>query len=357
MHELKGFGMSSAEFVTLGQSMGLQGAELKAWVDEQSEKARADRQAEREATKERLELEERVLALRLKLAESGNSQERDAGARQERNESPMMINPHSLIPVFKEDRDDLDAYLKRFESVATGQGWPLDKWATALSLCLDGEALKVFGRLSPEESVDYDKAKKALLQRFRCTAEGYREKFRLSKPQDEETAKQYATRLLSFFDRWMEMANRGKTFEAVRDIIVSEQLLQNCHRRLTLFLRERNYQTLDEIAEAADHYMEAQGHKNLLVFKERPEEGATKEKEGSSSGKTQVRCFVCDRYGHKTSDCRMRSKQQYCTYCRKTGHNVQDCRRKGSGTKEVAGCVSMRSRSFNRNQESRLRDG
>lgn len=64
------------------------------------------------------------------------------------------------------------------ERVATGQEWPRDKSATALSLCLSGEALKVFGRLSTEDSLDYDKVKLALLQRFRFTAEGCREKFR-----------------------------------------------------------------------------------------------------------------------------------------------------------------------------------
>lgn len=98
-----------------------------------------------------------------------------------------VVNPHNFIPVFNEDRDNLDAYLKRFERVATGQDWPREKWATALSLCLSGEALRVFGRLSPDDSLSYNKVKLALLQRFRFTAEGYREKFWKSKPEDGET--------------------------------------------------------------------------------------------------------------------------------------------------------------------------
>ncbi|XP_075723888.1 uncharacterized protein LOC142765963 [Rhipicephalus microplus] len=110
-------------------------------------------------------------------------------------EPERYVNPHNFIPGFNKNRDDLDAYLKRFENVATGQEWPKDKCATALSLCLSGEALKVFGRLSPEEALDYEKAKLAILQRFRFMAEGYREKFRHSRPQDGETGKQYATRL------------------------------------------------------------------------------------------------------------------------------------------------------------------
>ncbi|KAL3210532.1 hypothetical protein MRX96_037066 [Rhipicephalus microplus] len=56
--------------------MGLQGAELKTWVDarlerahEESVQAREERSAERQAAKERLEIEERTLQLRFRLAE------------------------------------------------------------------------------------------------------------------------------------------------------------------------------------------------------------------------------------------------------------------------------------------------
>lgn len=100
--------------------------------------------------------------------------------------------------------------------MVTDQEWPRNKWATALSLCLSGEALKVFGRLSPVEALDYDKAKLALLQRFRFTAEGDRDKFRHSKPQDGETGKQYATRLMSFFDRWVEVSKTEKEYSCSR---------------------------------------------------------------------------------------------------------------------------------------------
>lgn len=106
--------------------------------------------------------------------------------------------------------------------MAIGQGWPTDKWVTALSLCLGGEALRVFGRLSPEDSLNNEKSKLALLQRFRFMAEWYREIFRHSKPHDGEAGRQYATRLFSFFDRWVEMRGRGKTFEAVHDMVVAE---------------------------------------------------------------------------------------------------------------------------------------
>lgn len=104
------------------------------------------------------------------------------------------------MPLFDENRDDLNAYFKSFEVVAEGQDWPKDKWATALSTRLAGEALKVNGRLSSTGPLDYGKMKKALLQRIRLTADGYHEKFRSCRPEDLETCSQFAVCLQSYFD-------------------------------------------------------------------------------------------------------------------------------------------------------------
>ncbi|XP_049271313.1 uncharacterized protein LOC125758313 [Rhipicephalus sanguineus] len=73
---------------------------------------------------------------------------------------------------------------------------------------MTGEALTVIGRLDTTAALNYDQLRAALLQRFRYTAEGYREKFRKAKPEENETGLQYAARLSGYFDRWLEM---GKT--------------------------------------------------------------------------------------------------------------------------------------------------
>nr|XP_050030043.1 uncharacterized protein LOC126526137 [Dermacentor andersoni] len=358
---------NTRDLLALAERMGLEGAELRARLNEQEERAREERAAEREeraaareeraaereAKRQELVLEEKNLQLRLKVAEAegnrGETSQRqleleertlqlrlqmaatDAARTADRGpggSAPFSVNPHSLMPGFNESRDDLDAYLKRFESVATGQEWPRDKWATALSLCLSGEALKVFGRLSPEDSLDYDKAKLALLQRFRFTAEGYRDTFRQSKPQDGETGKQYATRLLSFFDRWVEMSKTKKEYLALRNLVVTEQFLNNCHHRLGLFLREKSYRQLDDMAEAADNFLEAQRQPNLLVFRQKSEGSNPTEKTGSPSERVPMRCFVCGKLGHGASDCRSKQRQPYCGYCRKPEHDVKACTKK-----------------------------
>ncbi|XP_037526334.1 uncharacterized protein LOC119403475 [Rhipicephalus sanguineus] len=271
----------SSDLVKLALRMGLEGAELKAWVEEREAQARDDRAAEREVIKEKMEQMElerkleaeaqKTLQLRLQLAQAQGVRESVVADEGRQVRASSNVNPHNFMPGFNENRDDLDAYLKRFENIATGQDWPKDKWATALSLCLSGEALKVFGRLAPEEALDYDKTKLALLQRFRFTAEGYREKFRHSKPQDGETGVQYAARLTSFFDRWVEMSKTEKEYSAVRNLVVAEQFINSCHDKVALFLREKNCRKLEEMAEAADNFLEAQRQTNLQIFREKAE--------------------------------------------------------------------------------------
>lgn len=127
------------------------------------------------------------MQLRIRLAEMGGADghvNMSHSLENNQEESSVSINPHNMIPLFNETRHDLDAYLNWFGRVTTGQSWPKVKWATALSLWLDGEALRVFGQLLPEDSLDYDKIKLALLKRFRLMADGYREKLRHSKPKD-----------------------------------------------------------------------------------------------------------------------------------------------------------------------------
>ncbi|CAN7980020.1 unnamed protein product, partial [Ixodes pacificus] len=167
-------------------------------------------------------------------------------------------SPQRWLPAFDEGRDGLDAYLLRFERLATGQRWPREQWATALSVCLTGEALGVFSRLTPDDSVVYDKVKKALLQRFRLTAEGFREKFRDAKPEKGETGTQFAVRLTSLFDRWVDLSETPKEFNGLRNLLLTEQFIRGVPPKLSLFLRERKGKELSDIADLADRYLEAQ---------------------------------------------------------------------------------------------------
>ncbi|KAM7300968.1 uncharacterized protein ISCGN_016542 [Ixodes scapularis] len=175
------------KLMAAGRELAYTGEELKVWVEREKNIQREERLQAREAAREehaaqeracqaecvRVDKEREVLQLRIAAQERGNREARGEGGEGGSTGPSHSASPHKLIPQYNEKRDDLDAYLQRFERTATGLGWPQDKWATTLSLCLTGEALTVVGRMTPADAMDYTKMKLALLQRFRYTKEGY----------------------------------------------------------------------------------------------------------------------------------------------------------------------------------------
>ena len=126
-----------------------------------------------------------------RLGQGRNDTER-AGVREDRAKA-------SKLPSFVDGKDDLDAYLQRFERFATTAKWEKTGWASKLGALLSGRALEVYSRLSEEAAQDYDRVKLALMKIYDLTEDGYRRKFTASKPDVDESPEQFIVRL----DRYM----------------------------------------------------------------------------------------------------------------------------------------------------------
>ena len=70
------------------------------------------------------------------------------------------------LPKFEEQKNDMDAYIERFERFARSQGWREDTWAVSLSALLTGKGLEVYTSMPPEQAGDYPALKKAVLKRY-----------------------------------------------------------------------------------------------------------------------------------------------------------------------------------------------
>ena len=99
----------------------------------------------------------------------------------------------------------MDSYLKHFECFAENAGWDKSNWATSLSALIQGNALDLYSRLSPTDSLNYDKLKDALLKRFQLTEEGFRSKFRSSRPEVGETPPKFVVQLDDYLNRTWQM--------------------------------------------------------------------------------------------------------------------------------------------------------
>ena len=88
-----------------------------------------------------------------------------------------------------------------------------------MSALLSGRALDVYSRLV-EAAVDYDQVKLALVKKYDLTEDGYCRKFRVSKPESDESPDQFIVRLAKYLMRWIELSKTTESFEGLRDLIV-----------------------------------------------------------------------------------------------------------------------------------------
>ncbi|KAI8480742.1 hypothetical protein Bbelb_415350 [Branchiostoma belcheri] len=271
-----------------GEKLGLSGEELRRFVGEQQARERDERAEERELEKLRLEAErlkieaeekdkEREIEIeklkfeaeRQKVENEEKERERqiemeklklEATEREKEAERKHQLEMKKLevemaavgpptagqavakvprLPSFVDEKDDLDAYLLRFERFATSSQWAEDKWAAHLSALLTGRALEVYSRLPEDEARSYTAVKQALLKRYNLTEEGFRAKFRQNKAEKGESPRQFIVRLTSYLERWVELAESSKSYEGLRDLFVKEQFLEACPRDLAVRLREQ----------------------------------------------------------------------------------------------------------------------
>ena len=153
--------------------------------EKRNEREAEERRAEAEERKSAMELERLKLELEAKRLETAA---RPAGIAEEVVLRSARIARSPELAAFVDGRNDLDNYLLRFERYATVAGWEKGAWATQLTPLLSCRALEVYSRLSPDEAMDYERLKPALLKRYDFFTEfGYRRRFQDAKPEGQES--------------------------------------------------------------------------------------------------------------------------------------------------------------------------
>ncbi|XP_066274695.1 uncharacterized protein [Branchiostoma lanceolatum] len=322
------------KYIEAGEKLGLAGEDLLKFVQQQQAVEREDRAKERELEKLKVEAEERekerqreAEKLKLEAEEKEKERQREVEKRRfeaeekekerqereaERRHQREMIQLGLVredrtgtervrakapkLPPFVDGKDEVDAYLQRFERFATANAWEPDTWASSLCALLTGRALEVFSRLDNTEAQDYKCIKEALMKRYNLTEEGFRAKFRQSKPEASESPGQFLVRINSYLERWVELSDATKHYEDLRDMFVREQFMETCSPDLAVHLRERAPKDLKELAQMAENFLMA--HKRELSAR-----GESAVREKPQYLPTGRRCFVCDSLEHLVKDC------------------------------------------------------
>ncbi|XP_078581557.1 uncharacterized protein LOC144864980 [Branchiostoma floridae x Branchiostoma japonicum] len=299
------------------EKLKLEAEKLKLEAEEKEKERQAEMEKLKlEAEKLKLEAEEKekerqVEIEKLKLQAEEKERERQEKEAERRHQLEMkQLGPEGgaaaesesvrakipKLPAFEDGKDDLDAFLQRFERFATSNGWKETTWASTLSALLNGTALQVYSRLSDYEARDYNKVKEALMKRYNLTEDGFRAKFRHNQPEKGESPEQFLVRLTKYLDRWVDLSKTTRDYESLRDLFVREQFMEACPRDLATHLRERAPQSMTEMAEMAQHFLEA--HKRELATRV-----DTVEFKNQRDVRFVKRCYTCNSAEHLARSC------------------------------------------------------
>ncbi|XP_035668611.1 translation initiation factor IF-2-like [Branchiostoma floridae] len=200
------------------------------------------------------------------------------------------------LPAFEDGTDDLDAFLQRFERIATSNGWKETTWASTLSALLNGTALEVYSRLNDYDARDYNKVKEALMKRYNLTEDGFRAKFRHNQPEKGESPEQFLVRLTKYLDRWVDLSETTRDYESLPDLFIREQFMEACPVDLATHVRERALQSMKEMADMAQHFLEA--HKRELATRV-----DTVEVNNPGGARVVKKCYNCNSPEHLARAC------------------------------------------------------
>ncbi|XP_068239120.1 uncharacterized protein [Palaemon carinicauda] len=238
---------------------------------EERKAAAAERKAAAAASLERIKVEtaleqqekaseQKNNALRVRLQierEAATVTERDLAfiRLKEKEEGKLIPEPfdvgkvQKLLPTFEEREPD--NYFSVFEDTAKNLNWPQDKWYLIIRNSFKGKALSVCVTMLEEH--DYFIIKQAILDAYSITAEGYRQIFRNSQKQVQETFLEFMNGKIKQFQKWVDKVD-VKTFEQLKDLIVMEEFLRKIPGSINVYLREQNESDPKKAALKADDY-------------------------------------------------------------------------------------------------------
>ena len=158
------------------------------------------------------------------------------------------------------------------------------------------------------------------------------------------------------------MANFEETYEGLEDLIVRDQYFLTCPRDLQTFLKEQGKLDLKQMTDKSTNYIKAHGlnwddyssHKRDKIRETTDDWKGTNasmtKKFISTESKRLMRCFVCDKVGHKSVDCRARTQPNTtvrskwgirCYICSAFGHKAVDCPESKKGRVQRAAAMTV----------------
>ncbi|KAJ8036167.1 hypothetical protein HOLleu_20054 [Holothuria leucospilota] len=188
-----------------------------------------------------------------------------------------------FVPKFQED--NVEKFFNHFEKLGEQLKWPRDKWSILIQSNFTGKAQEVHSALSIEDSMDYDKVKKAILQAYELVPEAYRQKFRKYRKADTQTYVEFAYQKERHFDRWCA-SKKVSTFDTLRQLMLVEEFKRCVNDDIKTHLEENKADKLKEVANLADQYALTHKFSKVGQTQNKGQFSKPNKKYGNSSGTT-----------------------------------------------------------------------
>ncbi|KAJ8046946.1 hypothetical protein HOLleu_05792 [Holothuria leucospilota] len=243
-----------------------------------------------------------------------------------------------FVPKFQED--NVDKFFNHFEKLGEQLKWPRDKWSILIQSNFTGKAQEVYSALSIEDSMDYDKVKKAILQAYELVPEAYRQKFRKYRKADTQTYVEFAYQKEKHFDRWCA-SKKVSTFDTLRQLMLVEEFKRCVNDDIKTHLEENKADKLSEVANLADQYALTHKFGKVGQTQNKGQFSRPNKKYGNNSGTTgnsgsQSGSISPTNSGKKqpessrqkndqASSNKAAFKDMTCGFCHKKGHTMANC--------------------------------
>ena len=253
---------SLADFIAIGKECGLIGDKLLAFAEakleaaekkakeleeKQEKKAKELEEKKEKEAKEAFERELRLEERRLQRAEIEKGTSTTAPGKPHA--------PNFKLDKFDDKKDDLDNWFGIFERRCKMFSIKDNDMKAHLYSCLSGKYAEAL--LAIDESLSYVNTRNALLKRFNLTVDEYRKKFFNLQPRKDETMTGFGQRVDICFEKWVSMATKGKTYEEIKDLVMSHVLLNSCNSKLVSYWLERDTKGFKNLVQSAEAFFQA----------------------------------------------------------------------------------------------------
>ncbi|KAL0164259.1 hypothetical protein M9458_040012, partial [Cirrhinus mrigala] len=154
-----------------------------------------------------------------------------------------------LLPKLTAD-DDIEAYLKMFESVARTEGWARGSWAAALAPLLSGEAQRAYFSLSASSQNNYNELKREILGRLGLSATTAAQRFHDWEYKARLPVRAQAADLMRLAEHWL--LEESPSPAQVAERVVVDRMLRALPRSMRQAAGMRGPKSIAELIEAVE---------------------------------------------------------------------------------------------------------